>query len=104
MWHPTQEIGISISWIHVVFIHQSLAGMQKCHAAATYKNMYIRSVQHCDCLTTSPSAQCRLLLLAMQAFVQKLAVCLLDVDRNPDSPMLEQLNNWTAEATCFVSL
>jgi hypothetical protein len=47
MWHPTQEIGISISWIHVVFIHQSLAGMQKCHAAATYKNMYIRSVQKC---------------------------------------------------------
>ncbi len=40
----------------------------------------------------------------MQAFVQKLAVCLLDVDRNPDSPMFEQLNNWTAEATCFVSL
>ncbi|KAL0023897.1 hypothetical protein WJX79_007624 [Trebouxia sp. C0005] len=34
------------------------------------------------------------------AFVQKLAVCLLDMDRNPDSPMSEQLNNWTAEATC----
>jgi hypothetical protein len=45
-----------------------------------------------------------MLLLMMQAFVQKLAVCLLDVDRNPDSPMFEQLNNWTAEATCFVSL
>ena len=40
----------------------------------------------------------------MQAFVQKLAVCLLDVDRNPDSPMCDQLNNWTAEATCFVCL
>lgn len=34
------------------------------------------------------------------AFVQKLAACLLDVDRNPERPMSEQLNNWTAEATC----
>ncbi|KAL3142348.1 hypothetical protein ABBQ38_002685 [Trebouxia sp. C0009 RCD-2024] len=35
------------------------------------------------------------------AFVQKLAVCLLEVDGDPNSPMVEQMNNWTAEATCF---
>lgn len=40
---------------------------------------------------------------AVQAFVQKLAVCLLDVDKDPSSPMEDQMNNWTAEATCFVS-
>ena len=39
----------------------------------------------------------------VQAFVQKLAVCLLEVDRDPSSPMEEEMNNWTAEATCFVS-
>lgn len=39
----------------------------------------------------------------VQAFVQKLAVCLLDVDRDPSSLMEEEMNNWTAEATCFVS-
>ena len=43
------------------------------------------------------------MLSAVQAFVQKLAVCLLDVDRDPTSPMVDQMNNWTAEATCFVS-
>lgn len=41
-------------------------------------------------------------LCVMQAFVQKLAVCLLEVDGDPNSPMVEQMNNWTAEATCFV--
>ena len=40
----------------------------------------------------------------VQAFVQKLAVCLLDVDRDPSSLMEEEMNNWTAEATCFVSI
>lgn len=39
-----------------------------------------------------------------QAFVQKLAVCLLDVDRNPASPMTERIDAWAAEATCCVSL
>ena len=43
------------------------------------------------------------MLSAVQAFVQKLAVCLLDVDRDPNSPMVDQMNSWTAEATCFVS-
>lgn len=34
------------------------------------------------------------------AFVQKLAVCLLDVDRNPASPMTGHIDAWAAEATC----
>ena len=42
-------------------------------------------------------------IFPLQAFVQKLAVCLLDGDRNPNSPMVDQMNTWTAEATCFVS-
>lgn len=57
-----------------------------------------------DCVVTVDELS-NLPLLKMSklytAFVQKLAVCLLDVDRNPDSPMVEQLNKWTAEATCF---
>lgn len=41
--------------------------------------------------------------MLLQAFVQKLAVCLLDVDRNPLSPMVDHINAWAAEATCCVS-
>ncbi len=73
-WHAMQEIGTSVSWIYVMCIHQSLASMQKCHAAAACNNMYILSVQKCynacvrvveiftcpacDCLLTISTAQC----------------------------------------------
>ena len=53
--------------------------------------------------TTVHSSAGVAVLCAMQAFVQKLAVCLLDVDKDPNSPMMDQMHNWTAEATCFVS-
>lgn len=87
---------------HATYIHS----VQKCYNAHVHlvETLTCPALPDRDCLLISPIAQCSLLLLMMQAFVQKLAVCLLDVDRNPDSPMFEQLINWTAEATCFVSL
>ena len=66
------------------------------------------STLHCDAQLIAPyasiySSTCPTVLCIMQAFVQKLAICLLEVDGDPNSPMVEHMNNWTAEATCFVS-